>query len=74
MSYPNMSYCMCENTLSALRQVTNAMQETDSIEEFTSDMGMEELAAFKRLFTQCEFFMNLKEEMEQFDEYNKESV
>ena len=26
-SYPNMSYCMCENTLSALGQVMEAMRE-----------------------------------------------
>lgn len=70
----NMSYCMCENTLLALRQVTNAMQEFESKEEFCAEMGREERAAFERLFDQCEFFMNLKEEMEQFDEYNKESV
>ena len=25
-NYPNMSYCMCENTLAALRQVLSAMQ------------------------------------------------
>ena len=73
-NYPNMSYCMCENTLAALRQVTNDMQEYESLEEFTSDMGLEELAAFKRLFDACETFMMLKEDMEQFDEYNKESV
>ena len=48
-NYPNMSYCMCENTLLALRQVTNDMQEYESLEEFTSDMGREELDAFKRL-------------------------
>ena len=73
-NYPNMSYCMCENTLLALRQVTNDMQEYESLEEFTSDMGREELDAFKRLFHACETFMILKEDMEQFDEYNKESV
>jgi hypothetical protein len=64
---------MCENTLLALRQVTNEMRNYDSIEEFTSDMGREELAAFKRLFDVCEEFIMMKEDMEQFDEYNKES-
>ena len=26
-NYPNMSYCMCNNTLLALRQVVDAMNE-----------------------------------------------
>jgi hypothetical protein len=27
MSYPNMSYCMCENTLDAINQIIDAMNE-----------------------------------------------
>jgi hypothetical protein len=50
------------------------MQEYESKEEFCADMGREERAAFERLFDACEMFMGTKEEMEQFDEYNKESV
>jgi hypothetical protein len=65
---------MCENTVLALKQVLNSMQEFESLEEFTSDMGMEEKHAFDRMFALCEQFMMYKEEMEQFDEYNKESV
>ena len=26
-NYPNMSYCMCENTMSAMHQVLNAMED-----------------------------------------------
>lgn len=71
-NYPNMSYCMCENTALALKQVLNEMQNYDSVAEFTADMGREEKQAFIRLFDLCEQFMIVKEEMEQFDEYYNE--
>jgi hypothetical protein len=72
-NYPNMSYCMCENTLLAVRQITNEMQSYESLAEFTSDMGREELAAFERLASQFQFFLEMKQEMQEFDQYNLES-
>jgi hypothetical protein len=48
MGYPNMSYCMCENTLLALRQVVTAME--------TEGVGF--------MFNVCEDFMNLSEELQ----------
>jgi len=65
MSYPNMSYCMCENTLSALQQVLEAMQEGP---EFLEDMSREERFAFDDLFRACEeFVQNAEELVEEFD-------
>lgn len=70
-NYPNMSYCMCENTTLAMRQILDEMQNYDSLAEFTAEMNRDEKAAFKRLFDLCESFMIMTEEMEQFDEYSK---
>jgi len=62
MSYPNMSYCMCENTLLAMRQIVNAMQNEGT--DFLRDMSREERRAFGELFNTCEDFMNLSEELQ----------
>jgi len=70
-NYPNMSYCMCENTTLAMRQILDEMQNYESLAEFIADMNKDELIAFKRLFNLCESFMIMTEEMEQFDEYSK---
>ena len=66
-NYPNMSYCMCENTLLAMRQILNAMQEEGPM--FLHDMNREEKRAFQELFNVCEDFMNLSEELQ--DEYER---
>jgi len=65
MSYPNMSYCMCENTLLAMRQIVTAMNEEGPM--FLHDMNREERRAFQELFSTCEDFMNLSEELQ--DQY-----
>ena len=43
--YPNMSYCMCNNTLAAMDQLMDAMEDVDFIEELNPD----ELRAFNEL-------------------------
>ena len=68
-NYPNMSYCMCENTLSALDQVLTAMQEEGP--QFLRDMSRDERRAFQELFNACESFLTLAEELE--DEAERES-
>lgn len=68
-SYPNMSYCMCENTLLAMRQVINAMQEEGPM--FLQEMSRDELRAFRELFNTCEDFLNLSEELQ--DQVDHES-
>lgn len=69
-NYPNMSYCMCENTLAAMRQVVDAMQEEGA--EFLLDMSREERSAFQELFNLCENFMilsdDLQEQVEQMEQ------
>lgn len=61
-NYPNMSYCMCENTLLAMRQLVTAMSEEGPA--FLLEMTREERLAFQELFNTCEDFMNLSEELQ----------
>ena len=61
-SYPNMSYCMCENTLLAMKQIVGAMQEEGPM--FLKEMGREERRAFEAMFDMCEAFMTMNEELE----------
>ena len=68
-NYPNMSYCMCENTLSALDQVLTAMQEEGP--QFLRAMSRDERRAFQELFNACESFLTLAEELE--DEAERDS-
>ena len=67
--YPNMSYCMCNNTLLAIKQITEAM-ENEGI-QFLHDMSREERRAYEELFQYCESFLTLAEELE--DEAERES-
>ena len=61
-SYPNMSYCMCENTLLAMRQIMNAMQEEGPM--FLTEMNRDEARAYKELFNACESFLTMSEDLE----------
>ena len=67
-NYPNMSYCMNGNTLLALRQVVEAMNEEGP--QFLREMSREERRAFEELFSMCEDFMSLSEELQ--EEYEAE--
>ena len=64
MNYPNMSYCMCENTVLALRQVMGEMQEFGSLTEFVADLNRSEKQAFQELFNLCESFVKMTEDMD----------
>jgi len=64
--YPNMSYCMNQNTLLGLRQILDAMQE-DGV-EFLEDMSREERRAFEELFHACEEFVRQSEELVEQEE------
>lgn len=71
MSYPNMSYCMCENTLAAMRQIVSAMQEEGV--DFLIDMSSDERRAFQELFNTCEDFLNMSDELqEEYEDYARE--
>lgn len=64
--YPNMSYCMCENTLLAMRQVINAMMNEGPM--FLQDMSRSEREAFNEIFNACETFINLADELVEGEE------
>jgi hypothetical protein len=59
---------MCENTLLAMRQIVNAMNEEGP--QFLREMNRDEKRAFQELFNMCEDFMTLSEELQ--DEYERE--
>ena len=61
-NYPNMSYCMCENTLAAMNQIVTAMNEEGPA--FLTEMSRDEKRAFQALFNLCEDFMSLSEELQ----------
>ncbi len=67
-NYPNMSYCMNNNTLLALRQVLDAMQEEGP--QFLRELSRDERRSFDALFNACEDFLTLSEELQ--DEYERE--
>ena len=67
-SYPNMSYCMNENTLAAMNQLVNAMNEEGP--QFLRELSRTERRAFEQLFSMCEDFMSLSEELQ--SEYERE--
>ena len=70
-SYPNMSYCMNENTLAAMRQIVNAMNEEGP--QFLREMSRTERRAFEELFSTCEDFMSLSEELqEEFEQEERD--
>ena len=50
--YPNMSYCMCNNTLAAMDQLMDAMEDVDFIEELNPD----ELRSFNDLIHVAKLF------------------
>ena len=52
--YPNMSYCMCNNTLAALDQVMDAMEDVDFIENLNPD----ELRSFNDLIHVANLFIS----------------
>ncbi len=62
-NYPNMSYCMCNNTLLALKQILDTMQEEGPM--FLREMSRDERRSFEQLFSMCEDFMSMSEELQE---------
>lgn len=60
--YPNMSYCMCENTRAALAQVINAMAEQGP--HFVMELSRDEKHHYAKLFDLCELFCAEYEEIQ----------
>ena len=67
MRYPNMSYCMCQNTLLALRQVIGEMSDTDR-SEFLHQMSSEEKTAFEDLHFACKDFLTVTMYTDNYEE------
>jgi len=70
-NYPNMSYCQCENTLLALKQVLDSMESEGPM--FLKEMNRTERRAFEELFGYCESFLTMSEELQaelESDEYD----
>ena len=61
-NYPNMSYCMNENTLLAMKQIVEAMDNEGPM--FLRELNRDERRAFEQLFNVCEDFMQLSEELQ----------
>ena len=57
--YPNMSYCMCNNTLAAMDQLMDAMEDVDFIE----DLNPDELRAFNELQHVAKLFAKKAQKM-----------
>ena len=47
-NYPNMSYCMCNNTEAAFNQILDAMDEQGDV-EFVKELSMDELRSFNEI-------------------------
>ena len=67
-SYPNMSYCMNRNTLLALRQIMDAIDEEGT--EFLRDMTRDEKFAFHDLVQACDAFVKQAEVL--VDDFDRE--
>ena len=69
--YPNMSYCMFENTRAALDQLLEHMaeaQDEGTVQEFMTDLSQSERGYMSELFDQCHQFIRMATEMhEQVD-------
>ncbi len=61
-NYPNMSYCMCNNTLLALKQVIDTMNDEGPM--FLRELSRDERRSYEALFNMCEDFLTLAEELE----------
>lgn len=67
--YPNMSYCMFENTTLAMDQLIDHMVEAldggpNACKEFLDDMSREELRHYHAMYDLCRDFLAKMEELE----------
>ena len=47
-NYPNMSYCICNNTEAAFNQIMDAMDEQGDV-KFVKELSMDELRSFNEI-------------------------
>lgn len=72
-NYPNMSYCMYENTVGALNQICNdlsdSLDDQVTIEEYRKDRSSrQEAEAFDRIKYMCEDVLRLIENLSNVEE------
>lgn len=70
-NYPNMSYCMFQNTNGALHQILNAMvdaEEDDELGKFLAELSQEERRACRWLAENCRDFLEILEQAEDEEE------
>lgn len=72
-NYPNMSYCMYENTVAALNQICNdlsdSLDDQVTIEEYRKDRSSrQEAEAFDRIKYMCEDVLRLIENLSNVEE------
>lgn len=70
-NYPNMSYCMYENTVHAMNQICNDLSESldscVSLNEYRKQLSsMQEAQAFDRIKYMCEDMLGLLQELREF--------
>ena len=65
-----MSYCMIENTVAAMRQVLNAMEEADSLKDL--DQSSYEKSAYGNLKELCDEIVHEMERLEDSDSGDEE--
>jgi hypothetical protein len=61
-NYPNMSYCMFENTQLAMDQLATFLQEAD--QDDMLDISKSELRAMRELVGYCEQYIRLVEDFD----------
>ena len=65
-NYPNMSYCMFENTTMAMRQILEALNDADYVEDL--DLNQYEKPAYSKLGRLCEEIIHAIERLEEAGE------
>jgi len=64
---PNMSYCMCENTSLAMKQILRAMIQEQC--EFRLDMSQDERFYFDLLIKQCKDLVEIAKSLDDDEEF-----
>jgi hypothetical protein len=75
--YPNMSYCMFENTQLAMAQLLENMREAleeGTAAEFFADMSSDEQRAFNELYNMSEDFLAVAADLEDAKVVDTEEV
>lgn len=70
-NYPNMSYCMFENTQTAMEQILEALQEASSLKDL--DLSRSEVTASKELYQYCQAYIQMMDSLTdaEGDEYEE---